>query len=493
MGSLELIGVRKAFGATPVLDNISLALEAREFIAFLGPSGSGKSTLLRIIAGLETADEGEVWIEGKRIDKLPPGKRGVAMVFQHYALYPHMTAGYAQANFAFDLGGPTVDGVVGMRVVQTKDYIQGTSIPPSGPVVPIDLKNKYTDWLPNANMTIHFSPAWQLRLAATQTRTRPTFQQQNPALVLDSPPGCPVTQAGCIRTGRGGNPFLKPLTSNNYDASLEYYFSPTGFASVAVFQRDMKGFIADSSFQYPDPDPATGLPLVVSGPVNTRKGKIKGFEAQISTFFDYDGLPGWLHGFGAQANVTYLDAKADFALFSGNNATVQRLTIPDVSKWTYNLVGMYERGGFSARLAYNVRTAYPEGDLSQRDGFYTLQGHGNKVSRLDWSSSYTFSDNMTLFFDWTNLLRKPFKSDIVRVNYTNGAPTSREIFPMVVRFEESVMSGGVRFRFGGSGPRPVAAPVPVLPPPPPVVEPAPVVEQPAPPPPPPPPAAGERG
>ena len=77
MPSLELIDIRKAFGATPVLDGVSLAMEAKEFIAFLGPSGSGKSTLLRIIAGLETADSGEVRLEGERIDTLPPGRRGV--------------------------------------------------------------------------------------------------------------------------------------------------------------------------------------------------------------------------------------------------------------------------------------------------------------------------------------------------------------------------------------------------------------------------------
>ena len=100
MASLELKGVRKAFGSTPILDDVSLTLESREFIAFLGPSGSGKSTLLRIIAGLETSDAGEVWLEGRRIDTLPPGQRDIAMVFQHYALYPHMSA---RENMAFGL------------------------------------------------------------------------------------------------------------------------------------------------------------------------------------------------------------------------------------------------------------------------------------------------------------------------------------------------------------------------------------------------------
>jgi len=98
--SLELRDVRKAFGTTPVLDGVSLDMAAKEFIAFLGPSGSGKSTLLRIIAGLETLDAGEVTLEGRRIDPLPPGDRGVAMVFQHYALYPHMTV---RENMAFGL------------------------------------------------------------------------------------------------------------------------------------------------------------------------------------------------------------------------------------------------------------------------------------------------------------------------------------------------------------------------------------------------------
>jgi multiple sugar transport system ATP-binding protein len=100
LASLELSNVRKAYGDTLVLDDVSLTLAEREFVAFLGPSGSGKSTLLRIIAGLERADGGEVRLAGERIDGKPPGERGVAMVFQHYALYPHMTV---RENMAFGL------------------------------------------------------------------------------------------------------------------------------------------------------------------------------------------------------------------------------------------------------------------------------------------------------------------------------------------------------------------------------------------------------
>lgn len=100
MSSLELTNISKRFGAVSVFEDLSLKVGAGEFVAFLGPSGCGKSTLLRIIAGLDEADAGEVRLGERRIDRLAPGARGVAMVFQHYALYPHMTT---RENIAFGL------------------------------------------------------------------------------------------------------------------------------------------------------------------------------------------------------------------------------------------------------------------------------------------------------------------------------------------------------------------------------------------------------
>ncbi|WP_170516549.1 ABC transporter ATP-binding protein [Ruegeria atlantica] len=91
MTALTLSNVNKSFGNVHVLKDITLEVEEGEFVVFVGPSGCGKSTLLRVIAGLEDASSGEINIGGQQVNLVPPSKRGIAMVFQSYALYPHLS------------------------------------------------------------------------------------------------------------------------------------------------------------------------------------------------------------------------------------------------------------------------------------------------------------------------------------------------------------------------------------------------------------------
>jgi multiple sugar transport system ATP-binding protein len=100
MADVLLRDIRKRYGSTEVIHGVSLELKHREFIVFVGPSGCGKTTLLRMIAGLEEISGGELLIGGQRANDTAPGERGIAMVFQNYALYPHMTAA---ENMAFGL------------------------------------------------------------------------------------------------------------------------------------------------------------------------------------------------------------------------------------------------------------------------------------------------------------------------------------------------------------------------------------------------------
>ena len=100
MAVIEIKNIAKSFGTFTALHSVDMTIADREFMVLLGASGCGKTTLLRIIAGLETPSTGEVWIGGRKVDHLPPRDRGIAMVFQNYAVFPHLTV---YENIAFGL------------------------------------------------------------------------------------------------------------------------------------------------------------------------------------------------------------------------------------------------------------------------------------------------------------------------------------------------------------------------------------------------------
>src|SRR5215204_4277853 len=112
MATVEIRDVRKAFGATRVIHGVSIDIQDGEFVILVGPSGCGKSTLLRMIAGLENITAGEIRIGARVVNNVPPKERDIAMVFQNYALYPHMSVA---DNMAFSLKLKRAAAILGLE------------------------------------------------------------------------------------------------------------------------------------------------------------------------------------------------------------------------------------------------------------------------------------------------------------------------------------------------------------------------------------------
>ncbi len=126
MTSVVLKDIRKSFGSLEVIKGIDLTVKKGEFCVFVGPSGCGKSTLLRMISGLETSSSGQIVIDGEDVTHAEPSKRGIAMVFQSYALYPHLTV---RENIGFGLslaGRPKSE--IAEKVNKTAESLQLTHL-----------------------------------------------------------------------------------------------------------------------------------------------------------------------------------------------------------------------------------------------------------------------------------------------------------------------------------------------------------------------------
>src|ERR1700736_6438792 len=127
MGSLALTAICKSFGVTDVLKNVELEVKTGEFVVFVGPSGCGKSTLLRVIAGLDEQTSGDLRIDGRLMNGVPPAKRGIAMVFQSYALYPHLTVA---KNMSLALSQEGVAAAeIAVRVKKASDMLRLDALP----------------------------------------------------------------------------------------------------------------------------------------------------------------------------------------------------------------------------------------------------------------------------------------------------------------------------------------------------------------------------
>ncbi|MDP0499209.1 MAG: TonB-dependent receptor [Verrucomicrobiota bacterium JB022] len=297
------------------------------------------------------------------------------------------TAGYAMLNYRKD-SGLKFDGNIGARVVGTSHKVSGfRPIPETGESVPLDRSTDYVDFLPSLNARLHLADDLFLRMAASKTITRPRFSQLSPSLTL-----LRNTTNPAQNQGSAGNPELDPMRSDSLDISLEKYFSGTTSVYLAGFYKEVEGFptsvVATETHE--------GEQYQISRPQNMGKATIKGIEVGYQQFFDF--LPGWLSGFGIQANYTYVDSESD--------SSVTGLTTPldSLSEHSYNIVGMYENDKFSARIAYNWRDSFFSGTQNIVGLERPVPIYWESYGWLDASVSYDVTENATLSLQGTNLL-----------------------------------------------------------------------------------------
>lgn len=252
--------------------------------------------------------------------------------------------------------------------------------------------NSYTDVMPSANVRFFLKDDLQLRLAAAKAIVRPTFSQMqsytNLSFNFEADGFTPKSIDP--RTGSGGNPLLKPTKSNQFDASLEWYFNPAGSLTFATFYKDISNYIFMGNATETYTSGGQTYSFLVSRNMNGSSGTIKGFELAYTQFYDF--LPGPLSGLGLQANFTYVDSNGgkNTAINLNESSQVagaadQTLPLEGLSKTSYNVTLLYEKYGISARLAYNWRERY------------LLTTSAANIQRPVWSEDYGQLDGSILY------------------------------------------------------------------------------------------------
>lgn len=214
-------------------------------------------------------------------------------------------------------------------------------------------------------------------------------------------------------SGQMGNPSLKPITADQFDLTLEYYFSPNGSLTLTGFYKKFYDYIQSGSFNLNVTNNGVSETIRVNGPVNGDGASIYGGEASFQTFFDF--LPAPFDGFGVQANYTYVknDGIETVALTNEtaggiagggiqyNSSAVQAKALEGVSEHSFNVVGMYEKGKLSARVAYNWRSKFLVTAIDCCIGFPVWQ---DATGYMDASIRFRATKNVEFIVEGTNLL-----------------------------------------------------------------------------------------
>jgi TonB-dependent receptor len=240
---------------------------------------------------------------------------------------------------------------------------------------PVTDKNSYTNLLPSANFTLELRDNLLLRLAAAEVSSRPSLAQLGVDVDIE-------TNIGVRRVSENGNPFLDPVTARQSDVSLEWYLSDSSAVAIAVFYKDIKGFVTNVTHT----EEIVGEDFAVTRPTNNERAKVSGVELALHHLFE--------NGLGLQANYTYTDSTA-----SDNSQQESGTGLENLSKYSYNLIGIYEKGRISTRLALNYRDSYLLTTVGQGGRPETT----DKYVQLDFRTDVSVSDSLSLYIEGLNL------------------------------------------------------------------------------------------
>jgi iron complex outermembrane receptor protein len=310
-----------------------------------------------------------------------------------YSLYRNSedtSAMYGKTRFGFDAGPVPVEGTFGVRVVKTELNVNGYSLVNNQPVA-VNKKTSDTDVLPNLTLKANLTDTLIGRFNAGKTIQRPNFGDFNPGQSLGATP-----DTLGIYGGSGGNPDLKPVTGKNADVALEWYFAPTGSVTATVFKHKFEDYIISSLAM----ETIDGKQYRMTRPRNVNEGQLEGIEIGYRQFYDF--LPGWLGGFGLEANYTYMKG---YLLDNGVEAP-----FAGMSKNAYNITALYERGPWSGRVAYNYRSKFVDTfnyrALAAPVG--PLDLIVDPIETVDASISYKINDNFGVTLDVENLANRTY-------------------------------------------------------------------------------------
>ena len=285
-----------------------------------------------------------------------------------------------------------LSALVVIASLASSDGVRTATDAEGGGLLPISVKQTYTDVLPSLNLRWFLRDNLQWRFAASRGISRPTFDKMNPNLSLSTNTANGVT----THTGSAGNPNLQPMTADQFDTALEWYFGKGSMMYGTVFYKKVKGFIANAVFN----EVYDGQVWEITRPVNGDEGTIKGAEVGYTQFFDF--LPGWLSGFGLQTNYTYVDSKAPSPNATDTNGNQLIVPLEGLSKNSYNLILSYELSKFQARVAYNWRSDWLV--TTAGNGTGNLPVYNKGFGQLDASIRYNINDVWSVSLDGTNLL-----------------------------------------------------------------------------------------